>query len=111
MQWDDNILEENNVLVSQGYCESTNDTSQNVEELGGTIKFMIFMNKREETFIHRFSNHFSSRHQFGVKFVQNVLQVISLDRFLGVKELEELLDELRSYINLQRSHFNRFIND
>ena len=47
----------------------------------------------------------------GVELVENVLEVVSLDGFFGVEELEELLDKLRSYINLEGSDFNSFVND
>ena len=42
----------------------------------------------------------------GIELVQNVLQVVSLDGLLGVKEIEELLHELRSDVDLERAHLN-----
>jgi hypothetical protein len=33
--------------------------------------------------------------------VQNILKIVSLDRFLGVKKFQELLNELRSNVNFK----------
>ena len=68
-------------------------------------------NKSEEAFVDCLSNHFSSRNQFGVKFMEDVLQIISLDWFFGVEEFQEFLHELRSHVNLQRSNLNCFVDD
>ena len=43
--------------------------------------------------------------------MENVLQVVSLDRFLGIEQFEELLDKLRGHVHLERAHFNRFVDD
>jgi len=69
------------------------------------------MNKEEERLVDCLSNHFPSWDQFGVKFMQNVFKVISLNWFLGIEELEEFLHELWSNINLQRSYLNGFVDD
>jgi hypothetical protein len=42
--------------------------------------------------------------------VQDVLEVVSLDGFFRVEELEELLDELRCYVNLELAHFDSLID-
>lgn len=111
MQWDDDIGEEDYVLVSQGYGESTNNTRQNIKQFGGTIEFVVLVDQGKEALIHRLSNHFSSRYEFGVQLVENVLKIISLDGFFGVEELKELLDELRSYINLERSNLDGLVDN
>lgn len=101
MKWNDNILEEDDVLISQWYSESTDDTCQNIEKLGGTVEFVILVDKCKEALVDGLTNHFSSWNKLCVQLVKNVLEVISLDRFLGIKQLEELLDELRSNVHFE----------
>jgi len=98
VQRDDNVLEEDDMLISQRNSESTDDTGQNVKELGGTVEFVILVDERKETLVDGLTNHLSSWYELSVQLVKNVLQVVSLDRLLRVKQLEELLDELWSYI-------------
>jgi hypothetical protein len=43
--------------------------------------------------------------------VQNVLKIVTLYRFFAVEQLEELLNELRSDIYLERFDINRLIDD
>lgn len=81
MEWDDNVLEKHDMLVSKWDCKTTNDTCKNIKELSSTIKFVSFMDKSEETFVDSFSYHLSSWNKFGIKFMQNVLEVVSLDGF------------------------------
>lgn len=81
MKWDDDILEENHVLISEWDGESTNNTCQDIEKLSGTIEFMNLMDKSEETFVDGLSNHLSSWYKFGVEFMKNVLKVVSFHRF------------------------------
>lgn len=45
MERDYNIFKEDHMFISQGDCESTNNTSQNIKELGSTVKFMSFMDQ------------------------------------------------------------------
>lgn len=68
MEWDDDILEEDHVLISQRDGESWDDTRKNVKKLGGTIEFMCFVDKTEEALIDSFSNHFTARYQLNKKF-------------------------------------------
>ncbi len=79
MQWNDNILEENDVFIPERNCETTNDTGENIEEFSSTIEFVSFMDQSEETLVDGLSKHFSSGDQFGIELVKNVLQVISLN--------------------------------
>jgi hypothetical protein len=32
VKWDDDILEENDMLFSQGYCKTADDTGKNIEQ-------------------------------------------------------------------------------
>jgi len=52
VEWDDNILEEDYVFISEWDSESTDDTGENVQQLSGTIEFMVFMDKSEEALVH-----------------------------------------------------------
>lgn len=109
MERNDNVLEEDYVLISQWDCETTDDTCKNIQELSCSIKFVGFMDKSEEALIHRLSNHLSSWNKLSIKLMENVLQVVSLDRLFRIKELQEFLDKLWGDIHFQRSHFNSFI--
>lgn len=62
---------------------------------------MVFMDQGEETLVDSLSDHFSSWNEFGIQLVQNILKIVSLDRFLGVKKFQELLNELRSNVNFK----------
>ena len=81
MEWDDNVLEENNMLISEWDSKSTNDTGQDIEKLSSSIELVVLMDKCEETLVHGLSNHLSSRNKFRIKLVKDVLKVISLDGF------------------------------
>ena len=109
MQWNDDVLEEDDVLISQRNSESTDDTRQNVEKLGGTVKLVILVNQCKEALVDGLTDHFSSWNELGVQLVKNVFQVVTFDRLLRVKQLQELLNELRSNVDLQRSNFNCFV--
>ena len=56
----DDILEENNMLLSQGNSEAWNDWSQNIQKLWSSIKFECFVDQTVEAVINSFSDHFSS---------------------------------------------------
>jgi hypothetical protein len=43
--------------------------------------------------------------------VKNVLEVITLDTFLGVKQLKEVLYELGSHVDLQGTNFDGLVNN
>ena len=60
MEWDDNVLEENNMLISEWDSKSTNDTGQDIKKLSSSIELVVLMDKCEEALIHGLSNHLSS---------------------------------------------------
>ena len=66
MKRNNNILEEDNVLISEWDSETTDNTCQDIEKLGGTVELMSFMNECEEAFINSLSNHLSSWHKFRI---------------------------------------------
>lgn len=111
MQGDDNVLEEDNVLIPQWHGETRDDGGQNIEEFGGTIEFMVFMDKSEEALIHGLPDHFAPWHKFSVELMEDVLQVVSLNGLLGVEELEELLNKLGSNIDLKAPDLYSFVDD
>jgi hypothetical protein len=47
----------------------------------------------------------------GVEFVKNILEVVSLDGLLRIKQFEELLHKLRRNVNLQGLNVDSFINN
>ena len=63
VEWDDDILEEDHVLISQRDGESRDDTGKNIKKLSGTIEFMCFVDKTEEALIDSFPDHFTARYQ------------------------------------------------
>ena len=111
MEWDDDVLEENDVLISKWNSKTTDDTGQDIEELSSTIELMVLVDKSEEALVDGLTNHLSSWHKFGIKLVENVLKVVSLNRFLRIKKFQELLNKLWSYIHLQRSYLNCLVNN
>jgi hypothetical protein len=81
VEWDDDILEEDNVLVSKWDGESTDDTSKDVQKLSSTVKLVGFVNKGEKALVDGLSNHLSSWNKLGIKLMEDVFKVISLNRF------------------------------
>ena len=111
MEWDDNILEEDYVFISEWDSESTDDTGENVQQLSGTIEFMVFMDKSEEALVHWLSNHFSSGNKLGIKFMEDVFEVVSLNRFFWIEKLQKLLDKLWGDVNFEWSNFNSLVDN
>ena len=110
MKWDNNIGEENDVLFSKRYCETTDNTCQDVQKLGSTVEFVGIMDKGKEALIDSLSDHLPSWYQFSIELMQNIFQIVSLDGLLSVKELQEFLHELGCYIDFQRSNLDGFID-
>jgi hypothetical protein len=59
MKWDDDILEENDVFISQWNCKSTNDTGKDVQQLSSTVELVGLMNQSIEAFVDCLSDHLS----------------------------------------------------
>ena len=60
---DDHIFEEDYVLISQGHSETRDDWSEDVKDLGGSVKFMSLVDQRVKALIHSLADHFTTRHQ------------------------------------------------
>ena len=73
MQRNDDILEEDRVLVPEWNSETTDDTSQDIKKLSRTIELMVLMDEGGKALIDSLSDHFSSWHEFGIQFVENIL--------------------------------------
>ena len=69
MQWDDDVLKENDVLISERHSESTDDTCQNVQELSSTVELVVFVDQGEETLVNSLSNHLSSWDKLGIQLM------------------------------------------
>ena len=67
MKRNDDILEENNVLLSQGHCETRNNTGQNIQQLRSSIEFEGLVDERVEAIVDSLTDHLSSGHQLGVQ--------------------------------------------
>ena len=85
MERDDNVLEEDYMLISERNSESTDDTRQNVEKLGCAVEFMILVDQCKEALVDGLTDHFSSWYKFCVQLMENVFQVVSLYRLLGIE--------------------------
>lgn len=79
MEWNDNVLEEDHMLISQRHSKATDNACKNVEKLSRTIELMILMDKCEEAFVNGLSNHLSPRNQFSIQLVKNILEIISFN--------------------------------
>ena len=62
MQGDDYILEEYDVLVSQGNGETTDDRGQDVKKLSCTIEFVSLVDQLIEGFIDSLTDHLAARY-------------------------------------------------
>ena len=111
MEWDDNVLEKDNMLISQWDSETRNNTGKDIKKFGSAIELMCLLDQQKEAFVHCLSNHFSSWNQFSIKLVKNVFKIISLNRLFRIKEFEELLHKLWSNIHFEWSDLNSLIND
>jgi hypothetical protein len=111
VKWNDDGLEEVNVLLSEWNGESGNDGSQNVQQFWGSVELEILVDQGVEAIGDGLSDHLSSWHQLGVQSVENVLQVFSLLWLLGVEQLEELLDELVGDEGLQALDIGGIVDD
>jgi hypothetical protein len=60
VQRDNHILEENNVFISEGDCETTDDTGKDIKKFCSTVEFVGFVNQGVETFVDCLSYHLSS---------------------------------------------------
>jgi len=72
---------------------------------------MSLVDESVEALVHCLSNHLSTRHQLGVELVEDVLEVITLNCFLCVEQIEEFLNELGCHKDLKRSNFDRLVHD
>lgn len=111
MEWDDNVLEENDVLVSEWNGKTTNDTCENIQKFGGTIELMSLMNKKMETLVDSLSNHFSSWDELSIKLMKNVLKIVSLNRLFGIEKFKEFLNELWGDVLFEGSNFDSLVDD
>ena len=74
----DNISEEDDVLISEWDNKSRNDTGKDIKKFSSTIELVCLLDQEMEALIHCLSNHLSSWDKFGVKLMQDVLEVVSL---------------------------------
>jgi len=52
MKRNNDVVKEDNMLISERYGESTDDTGKDIQQLGGSVELMVFMDKGEETLVH-----------------------------------------------------------
>ena len=73
MQWDNNVLEEDYVLLSKRHGEPTDYRSEDVEQLSSSVELVGFVDQVVEGLIDSLSDHLSSWHELGVQLMKNVL--------------------------------------
>ena len=66
VKWNDDVLEKNNMLISQRNSESTDNASQNIKKLCSPVELMVLVNKCEELLVDSLSNHFTSWNELGI---------------------------------------------
>lgn len=111
MQRHYNVLEEDDVLVSERHRKARDDARQDVEQLGCAVEAVVFVDEQEEALVHGLADHLPARNQLGVQLVQDVFEVVALHGLFRVEQFEELLHELRRHIALEGLHINRFVDD
>jgi hypothetical protein len=62
VQRDYHILEEYNVLITEGYSESTDNGGQDIKEFSSPIEFVGLMNELIERLIDGFTDHLAAGH-------------------------------------------------
>ena len=72
MKGNDDILEENDVLFSEGNCETGNNGSKDVEQLGSPIEFESLMDQTVEAVVNSFSDHLSTRNKLGIETMKDI---------------------------------------
>jgi len=68
------------MLISERNSKTTNYTSKNVEKLSSAIEFVGLMNERVEALINSLSDHLSPWDQLSIELMENILEVVSLNR-------------------------------
>ena len=63
MKRNDNILEEDDVLVTEGHCKSGDDTRLDVQKFSCSVELVRLVDKRIEALIDGLANHLASWHQ------------------------------------------------
>lgn len=93
VEWDDDGLEEDDVLISEWDSKSGDDGGEDIEQLSSSIEFVVFVNKSVEAISDSFSDHFSSWDKLSIESVEYILKIFSFSGFLSIEELKEFLDE------------------
>ena len=111
MERDYYIVEENDVFISQWYRKPTNNTSEDIKKFSSSIEFMTLVDEFEKTLVHGLSYHLSARYKFGIELVQNIFEVVSLNRLFCIEELKEFLNKLWSDVLFESFYFNGLMNN
>lgn len=111
VEWDDDGLEEDDVLISEWDSKSGDDGGEDIEQLSSSIEFVVFVNKSVEAISDSFSDHFSSWDKLSIESVEYILKIFSFSGFLSIEKLKEFLDEWVGDENLQGLNISSLIND
>ena len=66
MKWDDNILEENDMLVSQRHCKTRDDRGKDIKKLSSTVELVRLVDQGVEALVDGLSDPLSPWHQLYV---------------------------------------------
>lgn len=87
MKRDDDVLEEFDMLLSQRYCETTNDGGVDIKEFWDSVESESLMDESMEIVVHCPTDHFTSWDEFGVQSMEDIFEIFSLPWFFRVKKL------------------------
>lgn len=87
VEGNDDVFEEDDMLLPERNCKSTDDTGENIQKFRGAIELESFMDQWVKTVIDCLTDHFSSWDKFGIQSVQDVLEVLPFSGLLWVKQL------------------------
>jgi hypothetical protein len=76
VQRNDDCLEEDHMLLSEGDSEARNYTGQDIQQLRSAIKLEVLVDKAVEAVGDSLADHFPPGHQLGIQPVQNVFQIL-----------------------------------
>lgn len=111
VQWDDDGLEEVDVLLSKRDGEAGDDRGEDVEQFRSSVELEVLVDEGVEAVSDGLPDHLPPRDKLGVQPMEDVLQVLPLLWLLTVEELEELLDEFVSDEGLEALHIGGVVDD
>ncbi len=111
MKRNDNVLEEVDMLVTEGHCKARNNSGEDVENLSSAIELMLLVDEIVEGIGEGLADHLAARHYLGVYFMEDSLEVLAFIWLLRIEQFQEFMDKLRSYVHLDRLRVASLVQD